>query len=420
MSIMSSAAGNPSRTGRPSWRAAVWCIDTLLHRPPVVLGLAAAVAAAVFVLATPRVLPMLGGLVATIAIGAAGPWLSLVGLRGRLDFAADRCRVGDRVAYQTVITRFGWAALPPRVDWPAGAGRDVAAGVVVPTRRGLVPRPGRGPAIASDWPFGITTARRPLEVPDRLVVRPVTTPVRFPIGFVAARSPGRDSSTGLSGTSGDVQGVREFRPGDSVRSIHWSQTARRGSLVVCERPGSAAVRVRIRLVAEGGAAALENDPAAESRLDAAVAVASSLLESWSARGADLEVVWAWPDGTEAVYRPRNRHGLDEALDALACLEKVGPWPGCSSQSASSCSPILSVPPNNAASCRFVDLEIQLAVRLDRGHGTRPARPSASARLIKVAFEPVALPGAIALPASGAAAAALDRAFVEISHDPDAR
>ncbi|MEX1076129.1 MAG: hypothetical protein WED27_06715, partial [Pirellulales bacterium] len=155
-------------------------LESLLRRPAVVLGLAMAVAVAVFVLATPRALLMLGGLTATVAVGLAGPWLSLLGLRGRLCFAAERCRVGDRVACRARVTRFGRPAQPPRVDWPADGGEDLAAGLVTPTRRGLFPRPGCGPVIASDWPFGIVTARRPLAV-DR------PPPARR--GPPAARSP---------------------------------------------------------------------------------------------------------------------------------------------------------------------------------------------------------------------------------------
>jgi hypothetical protein len=44
----------------------------------------------------------------------------------------------------------------------------------------------------------------------------------------------------------------------------------------------------------------------------------------------------------------------------------------------------------------------------------------AARRIVIAFETVAIPEAIVLPASAAAATMLDRAFAEIGHDPDTR
>jgi len=68
MSIVTSAAGDPGQMTRPTGRVALRRIDTLIRQPPVVLGLAAAVAGAVFVLATPRVLPLLGGLGMTLLI----------------------------------------------------------------------------------------------------------------------------------------------------------------------------------------------------------------------------------------------------------------------------------------------------------------------------------------------------------------
>jgi uncharacterized protein (DUF58 family) len=412
MSIVTSAAGDPSQMTRPTWQVAVRRIDTLVRQPPVVLGLAAAVAVAVFVLATPRVLPLLGGLVATLLIGAVGPRLWLMGMRGRLDFAAARCRLGDRVPHRVVVARFGRATVAPRVDWPDAIGREVAAGVVVPVCRGLFPAPSHRPAIVSDWPFGIATARRPLDVPRPLVVRPVTTPVRFPAWLVAARRPGRDSSMAVPGTAGDIIGVRDYRPGDPSRSIHWPQTARRGELVVCERPGSAAARVRIVLIGDA-AAAMERSPGDATRLDAAVAVASSLVESWSNRGADLEVAWDRPDGTTARFRPRTREQLDATLDAVACLEDVGSWHGSCEQQGRGSLPSL---PRKGGRHLF-DLEIRLAV----GRGLRSGESGTnSTTSIVVAFGPTEVPGAIVLPASPLAAGMLDQAFAEISHDPDVR
>lgn len=128
----------------------------------------------------------------------------------------------------------------------------------------------------------------------------------------------------VPGNAGDIIGVRDYRPGDPSRSIHWPQTARRGELVVCERPGSAAARVRIVLVGDAAAAA-ERSPGDAVRLDAAVAVASSLIESWSNRAADLDVAWSRRDGTAVEFRLRTREQLDETLDAVACLEEVGSW-----------------------------------------------------------------------------------------------
>ncbi len=385
------------------WRMTGAHADWLVRQPVVVLGLATAAALMVFVLATPKALPILGGLVATLAIGTAGPWLSLAGLRGRLTFHAERCRVGDPVAYGVTVTRFGrLVAHRPRVAWPAAAAGTSEGAALIPRCRGRFPTHNSMPTLESDWPFGIVTARKPLDVPRSLIVRPVTTVVRFPVALVAARRPGRDASTGLPGTAGDVLGLRDYRAGDSIRSIHWAQTARQGEVVVCERPGIAAPRVRITL--EGSD---RNHTVPEPRLDAAVTIASSLVESWASRGVEIEVCWTPADATVACLCPSDRRKLDEALDALACLDAVGPA--------------------KLGRMKMVDLEVLILVGDDtamtslRDHAAAlnsPERRTAANRLV-VAFEPLATAEAICVPPTRGAAAALDNALAEIGHDPDA-
>ena len=436
------------------WRERGGGLDGLVRRPVVVLGLAAAVALAAFVLATPRALPMLGGLLATLGIGVAGPWLSLAWLRGRMTFGVARCRVGDRVGFDLAVSRFGWPVMAePDVAWLTA--RDSDPETVSPDCRGRFPRPGAGPWLASDWPFGIATARRPLDVPQPLVVRPITSSVRFPCCMAAARRTGRDASVGLPGQAGDVLGVREYRTGDSVRSIHWTQTARRDEVVVCERPGTAAARVRIALIAstdrddEPGCEPAAQVASAAARLDAAVGVASSLVESWSVRGAELEVGWITAAGEACLFRPRDRQSLDATLDALACLESIGRLGNTGVEATEAVGP-------SGASGQDVDLEIVLdagpqpATML--GHKSaaagcgdrRPRKPSAfsavargksprglpfpptapefsghrARRRFVVAFVPAVGSDVICLPAAADAAAALDRAFAEFGHDPD--
>ena len=47
------------------------------------------------------------------------------------------------------------------------------------------------------------------------------------------------------GQEGDVLGVRPFRQGDSLRLVHWAQTARHDQLIVCERQATGRQAVRI-------------------------------------------------------------------------------------------------------------------------------------------------------------------------------
>jgi uncharacterized protein (DUF58 family) len=198
-----------------------------------------------------------------------------------------------------------------------------------------------------------------------------------------------------------VLGLRDYRAGDSIRSIHWAQTARHGEVVVCERPGTAAPRVRIML--QG----LRHDHDVPARcLDAAVTIASSLVESWAARGADIDVCWASSNGESVLLCPKNRRTLDETLDALACIEGVSET-------------VLD-------GFRLVDLEMVIVIGGDACATSLREDPEAalskrsrSTRRLLVTFEPMERADTIVVPASPpAAVAVLDKALAEIGHDPD--
>jgi len=170
------------------------------------------------------------------------------------------------------------------------------------------------PAVESDAPFGLVRARRALEVDRPVVVWPITVPVRFPAALVDAVRHGREVSDRVAGSAGDVLGVRPYRRGDAVRAIHWAHTARQDAVMVRERPGAGGPTVHLivdRLAPPG-----LSDAAWSRTLDALVATAASLVESWVPRGIAVDLEWAG----SAIHRPRTRRGLEAALDALACLE----------------------------------------------------------------------------------------------------
>ena len=51
--------------------------------------------------------------------------------------------------------------------------------------------------------------------------------------------------------NGEFLGVRDFRRGDALKSIHWVQTARNDRLIVCERGGPQQQAVELRLSTSG-------------------------------------------------------------------------------------------------------------------------------------------------------------------------
>jgi len=115
----------------------------------------------------------------------------------------------------------------------------------IPRCRGSYPR--GTPRIVCGFPFGLWSATRPLVVGTPVLVWPQT----FAVGPIPDVRVGH-SDEGLSnrdraGDWGDPLGFRRYRRGDRFRHIHWTQTAQRGELMVCEVQASAAPRILIVL-----------------------------------------------------------------------------------------------------------------------------------------------------------------------------
>ena len=430
---MAGSSSSPSRAwqGLPGLLAVHELLESVARRPPLVIAAALLLAGTVFVLVTSKALALLGGLVAVLGIGCVGPWIALAGTRGSIGFDRQRCRVGEAVeAIVEVSGGFGRrrgltfsddALDPPSVTLVGKPDRITLS----PGRRGLFPRV--PPRIESDVPFGLVVARRPLRVARRVVVWPVTVPIRFPAALVDPHRHGRESSDRVAGSSGDVLGVREYRAGDVARSIHWAQTARRDAVMVCERPGDGGPTVR--LLVDRVVAPPPSTTAPCAALEAIVALAASMLESWVPRGIRMEVAWAGG----SVHRAAGRRGLETALDAVACLEAC--W-----ITAEATAPHLSLkhlrpadldvwltsPPRRAAFATAV------SHGLGRWAGGTPGsgRAGGIPRLVLVVDPAAAAPSRGAAPAGSRgdveivlpardAAAHLDRVLGEIGHDPDA-
>lgn len=401
-------------------------LDAFIRQPLVPLAAATICGLVIFVAATQRALPLLGGLLATILIGTASPWLAVVGLRGRGRFDRSRCHVGDVV--QATIMLSGHAARwidETALDWPdahvaAGSrsGRELQVRLV-PTARGRFPR--RPPRVSTSRPFGLITASRGIPFQGSVIVRPRTTPIRFPASLVAPRRHGHEPSDGVAGGCGDILGSRDYRPGDSVRQIHWPQTARRDSLVVCERPGNGSPTVRLLLDLQ-----LEALPPVEASavLEALVVIASSVVEHWAARGVCFEVVL--PDGPHRVRDPR---GLDRTLDQLACLELPARPPAASRPSMLARADWTTVLGGGCDLELVIGPAASIERRLAAGSGRRRQAGSAMlgigletslhARSSRIRPHATVSERLILLPATPTAAALLDERLAEIGHDPDA-
>jgi uncharacterized protein (DUF58 family) len=128
-------------------------------------------------------------------------------------------------------------------------------------------------------------------------------------GLSSARRPGKYRSR--QGSGAELLNLREYRPGDPMRTVHWKATARLGRLLVRETVDEASAE--FVLVVETARADWT-----EARLDRLAALVSTLAEDlFMAQRLGAVVI----NGTD--YLPVRRVGeLHEALGRIALLEPV--------------------------------------------------------------------------------------------------
>ena len=195
-------------------------------------------------------------------------------------------------------------ALSPRGDGEARV-------EIVPLRRG----PLRLVAVTlgrSD-PLGLVRARVTVPAPQSVLV----LPRRYPVAALALPGPRKYQQGGVAlaasvGDSEEFVALRDYRPGDPVRRIHWKSWARAGRPVVKEFQDE--FFVRHALVLDTFAA-----PEEATRFEEAVSVAASFACAAPTQDGLLDLMFV---GAEAYCFTAGR-GLahtDRMLEILACVE----------------------------------------------------------------------------------------------------
>ena len=208
------------------------------------------------------------GTAAIVSVGVIGsfwPWIAMKGIRGSLSWVQSRCEELESVnTTLTLENRWPWpafglyveadqqiASLPSDPDQPIslsmvpGMARSQFEWECIPGTRGIYPT--KTVKLATAFPFGIWTCYRSLQVENRLIVWPHTTRLVDVPESLGTPNSGIGSTSNQIGDEGDWMGVRPYRPGDSLRQVHWAQTARRDQLVVFERQSRARQQVSIWL-----------------------------------------------------------------------------------------------------------------------------------------------------------------------------
>lgn len=254
----------------------------------------------------------------------------------------SRIRVGDEVRVGLTVSNTGarWAPValledrfaafdPIRVAHdPIPPGADAHLELVRRARRR-----GSFPSGHVVWecaaPFGLARSRSLslVESPTKVVPRwvdlmtfPILEPASSPSDVVHERA--------RTGAGEEYLGIREYRPGDPPKTVHWRSTARAGHLIVREYEQEASVRVG--LVLAGG----DHGSAPDSSYEALVSAFASVglyalttghpIDGVRATGAEPEYL-ASPNSTELLdwlaEATPNDSSLTEAVTAI--LPRIG-------------------------------------------------------------------------------------------------
>ena len=225
-----------------------------------------------------------------------GAVLGLIGLSGVLSEAVLRgvqverepvravagrpARVGYRVRnvhrrWPSYVLEIGERDHPARafVAYLAPGTATVATLVRTWPRRGVVRL--EELVVATAFPFGLFVKELRFRAPQEVLVWPrYDRPLPRDAAAVAGHRPTPTAARAGRATRGEFRALRDYRPGDDVRDVHWRSTARRGRPVVREYDPEGEAPLWLGLWPGP-------DP---ERAEAAIELAASLAVHWLTRG----------------------------------------------------------------------------------------------------------------------------------------
>ncbi|MEM7806511.1 MAG: DUF58 domain-containing protein [Planctomycetota bacterium] len=207
-----------------------------------------------------------------------------------------------------------------------GMAIDVAADIV-PAKRGWVELDRL--QLSTSFPFGFIKRAIVRRVQDRMLVGPP----RAPLEATALDRFYSAESTGLSqrprpGGNDELYGLREYRPGDSPRDVHWRRSAR---LLAAPRVARAPAPLVVRQMHRVSPPRLMVVPDTTSRSDTAeafgvveknLAVAASLVAGASDRGLSVGLMLRSASATDGWIERRPERGKRQRRELLRLLAEA--------------------------------------------------------------------------------------------------
>ena len=173
-------------------------------------------------------------------------------------------------------------------------------------RRGIYPL--GTTTLSSSFPFGMFRKVRDVEIPGEIVVWPrIDRLVREPSLGEGQLSKLDGPTQGALGTRGEYRSLRDYRPGDDPKDIHWRSSAHLGEPVIreYERDGGETWWICLDTTSEAG------DPS-EVALEVAASLASRAVASYRP--------FALVAGSTLLQPGEGAGHLERALEILARID----------------------------------------------------------------------------------------------------
>lgn len=218
---------------------------------------------------------------------------------------ADSPRYLDAAAGKSAPHPVGWV-----LHLPAQTTHHFHA-QFTPTHRGVIRLDAFD--IHSGFPIGLVRKSLLFKQVDELIVMPRIHPLRkFSLGdLFQSDASGRLSSRELGGHE-DFYGLREHRPGDNLRLIHWRRSARSGALMTRQMTRPRPVQLMVLLDLRPGAHTAQ-------QAELAIELAASFIAAADAEGFAAGLAVAGAHSTLIKPRP-GRDQRRQLLHALAVLD----------------------------------------------------------------------------------------------------
>jgi uncharacterized protein (DUF58 family) len=181
--------------------------------------------------------------------------------------------------------------------------------------------------VRSAAPFGVAERRRRVPVTgDGILVVPAVEPLgELPFVHPASTSETAMHTAPRRGHGPEYLGIREYRPGDSMRHVHWASTARAGSMMVREFEQEQTRRLAI--VVDDSRDAEPSDDGF-TPLDRACSAAASVALAAVAQGHGARLVTGGDEqGDVEVLAGAGERELLERLASLSPAREPRPFVG---------------------------------------------------------------------------------------------